>query len=59
MDKLFELCPSLVNMHSTDRLEALVRMCIAHVLNGHEYVGIYETAEAYLEGLTPKLRKER
>jgi hypothetical protein len=51
MDKLFELCPTIKNMHSTDRLEALVRMCIAHVLNGHEYVDIYATAEAYLEGL--------
>ena len=52
MDKIYELCPSLkTTFRYTDRIDAIVKMCIAHVLNGGEYVGLYDTAIEYLEGL--------
>ena len=49
MEKIYELCPSLKNVFEhTDRIDAIVRMCIAHVLNGNAYTGLYETAIEYL-----------
>jgi len=51
MQKIFELCPSLEAAQYRDQIDAIVRMCIAHVLNGGEYVGIYLTAENYLKEL--------
>ncbi len=51
MEKIFTLCPSLAYMEFTERMEAVVRMCIAHVLNGNEYKSLYVTAQEYLENL--------
>ena len=51
MKKIFELCPSLAYMEYTARQEAITRMCIAHILNGGEFVGTIETAVQYLESL--------
>ena len=49
MKRIYTLCPSLAYMEYNERVEALVRMCIAHVMNGNEYKGLYMTAQEYLE----------
>lgn len=49
MNKILDLCPTLKNMTHREQLDAVVRMCVAHVLNGGAYVGVYATAKAYLE----------
>lgn len=52
METIFLLCPSLKRHVDLIEFEnALTRMCIAHVLNGGEFVGLYETAIKYLEDL--------
>ena len=51
MKAIYELCPSLKNLEFEDCHTAIVRMCIAHVMNGGEYNGFYETATAYLKSL--------
>ena len=51
MDAIYELCPSLKKMEFSNVHSAIVRMCIAHVINGGAYVGFYETAKNYLESL--------
>ncbi len=51
MNKIYDYFPNLVNMSFADQQEAVVRMCIAHVLNGGSYVSLYETALEYLKGL--------
>lgn len=51
MPTIYELCPSLMTMTLTEELNAVVRMCIAHVMNGGEYKGLYVTAREYLESL--------
>ena len=51
MDTIFELCPTLKKMFYLDQIDALVRMCIAHVLNGNEYESIFVTSAKYLEAL--------
>ncbi len=51
MKEIFELLPSLKNMTFDAQMDALCRMCIAHVLNGGEYIGLYETAIVYLGGV--------
>jgi hypothetical protein len=51
MNAIFELCPTLKNATFDAQMDAFVRMCIAHVLNDGEYVGLHETAQAYLESL--------
>ena len=52
MQKIFELCPSLKALSLDAQMDAVVRMCIAHVLNGGEYGGLYETATDYLKGIS-------
>jgi hypothetical protein len=49
--KIYELCPSITKMTLTEEYDSLVRMCIAHVLNGGAYNGIFITALSYLESL--------
>mgnify|MGYP003405464908 FL=1 len=51
IEKIFMLCPSLALMDFDSAHSALVRMCIAHQLNGGEYHGLYETALDYLKSL--------
>ena len=51
LNRLFELCPTLKRLAFDEQVDALVRMNIAHAMNGGEYVGLYETAIEYLEGL--------
>ena len=48
METILGLMPLLQLRTETDRIEAVVRMCIAHVLNDNEYSGVFETAAAYL-----------
>jgi len=48
METIFKLCPSLKRLDFEQQHNAIVTMCIAHVLNGGEYIGFYETATAYL-----------
>ena len=43
--------PSLAKMEAHEEENAIVKMCIAHVLNGGEYIGFYDTAIAYMESL--------
>jgi len=51
MDRIFMLCQSMKKMDVLEVEEAVVRMCIAHVLNGHAYIGMVKTAISYLESL--------
>ena len=51
MEKIFDLCPSLVKVSFEAQMDAIVRMCIAHVLNGHEYTTLFDTATNYLKEL--------
>ena len=45
------LCQSMKKMDAIEVEEAIIRMCIAHVLNGHAFVGRVQTAVNYLETL--------
>lgn len=47
--KIVELCPALKRHDFEHQHNAIVKMCIAHVMNGGEYIGFYETAIEYLE----------
>ena len=51
MEKITDIMPLLALLPYKERIDAVVRMCCAHVLNGGEYVGIYETALAYLHSV--------
>lgn len=51
MQKIFELCPTLKALSFDAQMDAVVRMCIAHVMNGGEYNTLYETATSYLTGV--------
>ena len=51
MKRIYELCPSLAYMEFEARQSALIRMCIAHALNGGAFTGLYSTAIEYLESL--------
>lgn len=53
MNEIFTLCPTLKKLSFSDSFDAVVRMNIAHVMNGGEYVGFYETAVEYLKSITP------
>ena len=49
--KIYQLCPSIQKMGVIEELDTLVKMCIAHVLNGNAYEGLHKTALLYLEEL--------
>jgi len=51
MQTIFSLCPTLKELPFDAQHSAIVRMCIAHVMNGGEYVGFYETALEYLKSV--------
>lgn len=51
LKRIFTLCPSLTLIPFDECHSAITRMCIAHVMNGGDYVGFYETAVNYLESL--------
>lgn len=51
---LTELIPHMRTMQSMDdgqRIDAIVKMCIAHVLNGGAYTDPITTAREYLESI--------
>lgn len=51
MERIYELCPSIKCLNEDDRVDAIARMCIAHILNGGEFTDVYHTAIAYLESV--------
>jgi hypothetical protein len=51
MEKIFTLCPSLKRLSFSESHDAITRMAIAHVMNGGEFKGFYETAVEYLESV--------
>jgi hypothetical protein len=47
----YTLCPSLEKLSDNELADAIVRMCIAHVLNGNAYTNVFDTAIAYLQSI--------
>lgn len=51
MERIYKLCPSIKLLDEDSQVDAIARMCVAHVLNGGEFTDIYHTAIAYLESV--------